>query len=317
MRSRPLQLRPVLFTLALLAMPAVAPALQARLDRARAGTAITNPRIEVTDLATRRTTAYDPGRGDQVPLTVGQRVLVRVVATVRDSGGRAVEVPADFQVTAGDWRIDVAPRGGGVVVAALEPNSVDRGKTGSRSQLLYRVRGVQADHHDATGRVTFDIQPTVAAAPAPDTRWQRSTDVARDLATLVPSLTFDPAWVQRVYQGGYDGARTLASQLADLAVRRGTYRDLPPTQVLAELYRNLLGREGSSEDLWRQDPGFRANVDVLRDRGLAAMVDSLVTSEEYRQRYDFAGFDVLPTRQDALDLWRDRVDRGAATTRPN
>ena len=92
------------------------------------------------------------------------------------------------------------------------------------------------------------------------------------------------AAVDRVNRDGIDGLRDVAGQLAREAQDRGVFNDRRSTEVVAALYRDLLGRECSYEEIYRSDRAVREYADWLRDRdGLVRLVVELVTSDEFRR----------------------------------
>jgi hypothetical protein len=93
----------------------------------------------------------------------------------------------------------------------------------------------------------------------------------------------------RIYREGYGGVPTVATGLARIAEQRGLGRSPldrgyqeRDVERLAGLYRDLLHRQQSDRDLWQQDPGFRANVEALHRKGLAAVVESIIDADEFR-----------------------------------
>lgn len=286
-----------------------------------------------------RVTWLDSGRqqnfqiqpAEHVPLTVGERVRVDLVGTLIVDG-RGVERPvrADFEVAAGDWRIDAAPaQGDAVTVTAVQPNEVTRGGApeDSRSQLRYTVTG-DYDLRQALreGRITFDISPRPGAEPgestAPeDERWQHAERVADALSQVLldEAREIDDALVRRIYRNGQDGAEEVATALALEAERRGYLRDWTPQQVVGHLYRYLVGRQGSYRDIAERDPsGFQANLDRLDRSGYRELVRAFVESQEFRRVHDLERLEELPVdpgEGDPVrsDPWR---DRDATDTRP-
>lgn len=285
-----------------LAVGATASAQQVRVDPAPpAGTRLVGLEVLVTDLATGRTTAHPLGQ--HVPLTVGDRVRVELAGSAVIGGsGRRVALPADFAIGGGSWRLELAPTGaGGAVVHAVQPNEVDRGRENRPSHLTFDVRGDYEPPRFTSGTVTFEISPT-AAAEAPSERWQRSERLAQHLAhvLLVDSPQVDVGWVERIYQQGTAGTATLAHQLATSAMQSGRLSEVPPWEVTAHLYRHLLGREGTAADLWREDTGFRSNLEMLEERGYATLVAALVESQEFRQRHEMTSLERLPRDRSAV-----------------
>lgn len=281
-----------------LAVATVATAQQVR-PAPPAGTRLVALEIVVTDLDTERATTYDAG--EHVPLTVGDRVRVEIQGSaVIDGTGRRVALPADFAIGGGSWRLELAPTAGGdAVVHAVQPNEVDRGRENRPSHITFELRGDYEPRRLTSGSVTFEIAPADQAAdqtPTTSERWQRSERLTRDLAhvLLVDSPQIEERWIDEVYREGSAGARSLAHQLATSAVRAGRLRDAPPWEVTAHLYRHLLGREGTAAELWREDPGFRDNMELLEERGYQTLVTTLLDSDELSERYELDRFENLP-----------------------
>lgn len=274
-----------------LALAATAGAQQVRVGPAPPdGTRLLGVEVLVTDLATNRTTTYELGR--HVPLNVGDRVRVELVGSALVDGvGRRVALPADFAAGGGGRQLGLAPtREGGVVVHTDQVAGDDE----RPSQIRFDLRGQYEPRRLASGFVTFEIAPR-NQPQAPAEGRQISERVARDLAhvLLVDSPRVETTWVERIERGGESEARVVARQLAATASQSGRLREMPPWEVTAHLYRHLLGRQGTAADLWRTDPGFRGNLELLEERGYQALVDAVLGSQEFRDRHPF---DRLPTR---------------------
>jgi hypothetical protein len=280
------RIRPTLPFLLLLLFLAALPAGGQGGATAPAGTRIIVVEVEVSDLETGETDVHP--LGEHVPLTVGDRVHVRLRVTGMVSGaGRRIDVPVEYEVGGGNWRIEVQParNGDGIVVEALRPDEDDRGRPDSRSHVDFRILGdYDVKPRLASGSITFDIDP--AAVAADDDRREAAEAVARDLAHIlyVDDPAVDTVWVDRLDAGGYSAATALARQLAAQAQRSAGLRDAPPWEVTAHLYRHLLGRSGTAEELWRRDPGFRGSMELLAERGYQQLVESVVASPEFRGR---------------------------------
>jgi hypothetical protein len=275
-----------------LAVPAAAQ--QVRVEPAPPGDLrLVDVHVMVTDLATNRTATYELGQ--HVPLAVGDRVRIDLAGSaIIDGTGRRVALPADFTEGGGGWRLDISPtRQGGVVVHAVQPNEADRGRGDQPSHIQFDLRADVEPRRFNTGGVTFEIAPRAAVVETPETRGI-SEGLARDLAhvLLVDSPRVEQSWVDRIERGGEAEARTLARQLATQAAQNGRLSNMPPWEVTAHLYRHLLGRQGSAAALWRQDTGFRGNLELLEDRGYPALVDAVLASQEFRGRHQL---DRLPS----------------------
>lgn len=294
-----MRFRPTAFLAALglaLTLAATADAQQVRVGPAPPdGTRLLDVEVLVTDLATNRTQAY--ALGQHVPLTVGDRVRIDLAGSALiDGTGRRVALPADFTVGGGSWRLEIAPTGeGGVVVQAVQPNEVDRGRGERPSHVQFALRGAYEPRRLTSGSVTFEIEPR-AQPQAPAESRRISEQLARDLAHVlyVERPRVEQGWVERIERGGEREVRALARQLAAQAAQNDRLREAPPWEVTAHLYRHLLGRKGSAADLWRQDAGFRENLELLQARGYPALVDAVVASQEFRSRHPFDRLPMAP-----------------------
>lgn len=266
------------------------------------GSRLLDVEVLVTDLATNRTVAYD--LGEHVPLAAGDRVRIDLVGSALVDGvGRRVALPADFTAGGGGHRLGLAPtREGGVVVHAEQA----AGEADRPSQVRFDLRGEYEPARLASGFVTFEVAPRQAVT-APSERWQLSERVARDLAhvLLVDRPHVDENWTARIHDTGLTGARALGRQLAATALQDRRLEEMPPWEVTAHLYRHLLGRQGTAAELWRHDPGFWGSVELLDERGYATLVDTLLQSREFAERYELRRFEALP-----------RSDRPMARPRP-
>jgi hypothetical protein len=65
-------------------------------------------------------------------------------------------------------------------------------------------------------------------------------------------------------------------------------------RVLGDLYRDLLLRDQSDQELWDRDRGFRGNVNTLRRGGLERIVDVIVTSQEFHSVNKLYELDRMP-----------------------
>jgi len=122
----------------------------------------------------------------------------------------------------------------------------------------------------------------------------------------------EPTFVERIYNQGSSGIRDVASLLANEVARSGDQQRWQRDDLLARLYRNLLGRQGDTRQIAADDPaGFANNLRLLDREGYEKLVLSLVGSAEFRQVHDLDAFDDLPANP---DLQRRPVLRD---TRPN
>jgi hypothetical protein len=162
----------------------------------------------------------------------------------------------------------------------------------------------------AKGRITFDIEGEVVDDPddvAAADRWRRSARVADDLtAILLDDDDYEPTTddIERIYFDGREGVRDVALRYAAEAERRGSLRGEPPWEVVYNLYSELLGRTTPLGELWDAERGFRGNVEKYEDEGYAELVEAIVLSEEFAERYELAELETMPLRD------RDRLGEG-------
>jgi hypothetical protein len=234
---------------------------------------------------------------ESVPVRDGDRLRISLVGTDVSSGiGREVPLNASWSPAAGRGQLSVLRSGGDWVEVEV------RG-TGT-SQLGYNLRsGADIRQNMASGRLTFEAGGRGGSTGRPgrgDSGGSASQQVVGDLYRAI--LERDPRGrdidddVASVERGGQVAARDLALQLAEQADRQGLgrsrrsrgYEDEDRERV-ADLYRILLGRDQSADQLWAQDRGFRGQVEALHERGLARVVQSIVDSDEFRSRYQLDG----------------------------
>lgn len=260
--------------------------------------------VKVEDLRSHTITKY--ALGEAVPVNAGDRVRVFLVGTaiVRGTG---VESPVDarFGIGAGHDAISIGNPG---------PNSivVDVRGGGGRAQVTYSASGRYDMTHDRDGRITFEIGGGAPVGPGPGPIVGGGSHDRRDRALHLANVLYRAILnqevggprgeedVNRIYQGGYRGVRDVAVSLAREAERSGlgasrsgrgyTEKD---TLRVGDLYRQLLKRTDSYQTLWDSDPGFRENVRVLHDRGLAAVVQTIVDSQEFVNSQNLGRFDAL------------------------
>ncbi len=248
------------------------------------------------------TTHGDFQLGDAVPAQVGERLQVSLLGTgIFNGAGREVPVDASFAIAAGGHNCSLLRTG---------PNWALVGVNGAGGNGLCQRSWNAAARYQmrpslASGRITFKIGArAAAAAPAAVTvpespqgytrdRWRRAWELDGMLyrAVLGEEPRGERARVDadRIYREGYGGVLTVATELARIAEERGLGRSTldrgyqeRDVERLAGLYRDLLHRQQGDRDLWQQDPGFRANVDALHRKGLVAVVESIVDSDEFR-----------------------------------
>jgi hypothetical protein len=262
--------------------------------------------LEIIALKARVHSQNGPTNGDfeiggGVPAQVGERLRVSLVGTAIVNGaGREVPVDAHFNIAAGHNDISLVSTGPNwalVSVNAAGGNGL--GQLGYVTAGNYRIKpGL------ASGRITFKIGGAATqASPVPPPvevpqgftpdRWRQARELNARLHRAIlgdePRGDQARADAERIYRDGYGGLLTVATRLARAADDRGLGRSTADrgyqerdVERVGGLYRDLLRRQASNQDLWRQDPGFRANVEALHEKGLAAVVASIVDSAEYR-----------------------------------
>lgn len=255
---------------------------------------------------------------ETIPLREGERIRVHLMGTVVDRTGTGEGRPihARFSIAAGRDQIDIVQTGPNWVVVRAQPR-----KGEGLAQVLYEV----TDNYDMkeawkTGRLTFRVEDALAgtapiAPPAVErSRWDRAADLTdqlyRSILGVAPQGNTGREDIEHVYVLGLAGVRDVALALAEDAGSR--YDRLPQdaaVEVLGNLYRGLLRREGSNEQIWNQDPGFRTNVDTLRRQGYEKIVEVIVDAGEFRTANNLMSFGSL-AGQDDPD-WRNQRGRYA------
>lgn len=247
------------------------------------------------------TTKGDFEIGGGVPARVGERLRVSLVGTgIVNGAGREVPVDARFNIAAGHNDISLLSTGPNWAVVGINAGGGNGlGQLGYVTTGNYRIKpGL------ASGRITFKIGIGAAqATPAPppvelppgytQNRWRQALELNARLRRAIlgdePRGDQARADVDRIYRDGYGGLLTVATALARAADDRGLGRSTADrgyqerdVERVGGLYRHLLHRQGSNQDLWQQDSGFRGNVEALHEKGLVAVVSSIVNSDEFR-----------------------------------
>lgn len=234
---------------------------------------------------------------DRVQLALGNRYRVSLVGADRagDSSGD-VAVQSRFAEAAGRGAIDLGNSGGNFVV--VEPLAV------GSSELSYEVtQSYDMPAAWRTGRILIDVVAgTGGTGSVTDrARWQHSQDLATLLYQTIlqesPSQERErnfEADVRRIYDEGFPGLRGVALALGGEARERDTFGHQRSSQVVGELYRDLLGRTGSNDELFRSDAGFRENVDRMgRGQKIVDVIETIVGSEEFRRNHNLDGLGLM------------------------
>jgi hypothetical protein len=268
-----------------LALPAAAAPLEVIAVKAR---------VESQNGATRGD--FEIGGG--VPAQIGERLKVSLVGTgIFNGAGREVPIEARFTVAAGGHNLSLVRTGPNWALV-----SINGAGGNGLAQLAYIAgTGYRMRPSLASGRITFKIGGAGTAAAVPEElpqgyehgRWRRALEVNAMLYRAIlgeePHGERARVNVDRIYREGYGGVLTTATELARVAEERGLGRAVVDrgyqerdVERVGRLYRDLLHRQQSDQDLWQQDNGFRGQVRALHERGLVAVVESVVGSDEFR-----------------------------------
>jgi hypothetical protein len=249
--------------------------------------------------------------GDGIPVQIGEQVKVSLVGTAIVNGiGVESPVNARFTVAAGGHNIELVRTGPNWAIVKVN----DNGGNGL-AQLAYSVVGDYQMRNDHDGRFTFKIggNPPAADNPGDGARMGRGDrwDKARSLTSMLYlAILGEPPRgrqaeidTQRIYRNGFGGVLDVAASLTRQAEDRGLgratvergYQDRDIERV-AGLYRDLLHRQDDNRTMWDRDRGFRDNVEALHRRGLSVVVQSIVSSDEFRTANNLGDFSPLPAR---------------------
>lgn len=236
---------------------------------------------------------------EPIPARQGDRLRLRLVGTAIEADGDGVEIPieARFEHPSGRHALEIEERGSNwVMVESL-------GRDTDHVQLAFEVTG-RYDLRPAMtqGRLTFDlgaggaggIGTSIGGTPITDRdRLRRAEELASRLYQSILRVDdravrlasgYDEA-VDRIYRHGPDGAFQIAVELAREGESRQVYRGVPSRDVVEHLYRTLLVRTVSDEELLA-DNGFVGNVRLYEREGLDAVVDVIARSSEFRDTHD-------------------------------
>lgn len=303
---------------AALVLTAAASGLEAQGVRKQVGQKETRPTTGPTNIIALQSRVDDHGRvygvnpAETIPLRAGERVRVEFVGTAIAGNGNGVERPvhASFQLAAGRDQIDLVQTGPHWFIVQARPRKDD-----GIAQIAYQVTG----NYDMkgglrTGRITFQVDGTTTSNPGQigdrdRARWDQTRAINdrlwRSIVGQAPTGTAGTEDADHIYRMGYKGVMDVARALAeDVGGQYDRLSQERAVQVLGDLYRGLLRRNGDNNQLWDSDPGFRGNVDELRRRGYVAMVTGLVNSEEFKQANQMRDFGSLAGQNDDYDQWR-------------
>jgi len=242
-----------------------------------------------------RNATYGVKPAQPIPVNPGDRIRLHLVGTAIINGnGVEREMPARFTVAAGRGQIDIVQTG--ATWALVQVNSRGDGI----AQLGYEVTGNDYDMKGGLrqGRITFEIGEGEAEI-SPESvgpgsvgnvdraRWTRARELTdqlyRSIVGAAPSGDTAQRDLEHIYEMGAIGVRDVALALAhDVNTRFDRLPQDDAVEVLGDLYRGLLRRDLSNQQLWDMDSGFRNNTDTLRRKGYVTTVQGLLDSEEFR-----------------------------------
>jgi hypothetical protein len=294
MKPKALLLSSVLATL--VAVPAMA--------QPRGRTSMIALQVNVEDTGTRQQVTYGlRPNTENIPLAPGQSMRVSLVGTaIVNNVGVERPVRARFFPVSGSSGVELGQSGSNWVVVR------GRGAGGNGlAQIGYEVtdNAYQMKGAFDSGRITFQMAgggdrrgegpgPGPGVGPGPGYGGDRraaAEEITRELYRAI--LRQDDTGSRRaqddaaaIARGGLPTIVRVATSMAVTAEGNGTYDRRNARETVGELYRQLLHRDMSNREIAYQDPGFRDNVRLLQDRGLAALVQTIVGSQEYQRVHE-------------------------------
>ena len=233
------------------------------------------------------------GVGESASVAVGETVRIELVGTaIIDGVGEEVPIDATFNVAAGRENIQLGRSGDNWVTVAV------RGDEGGRAQVGFAVSGdYEMRGRDTNGRVTLEIEG--GESDEEESGASSSEEVTSALYRSILNARVSVADMQddidRIDEQGYSAAVEVAAELAEEAESQGFGRSQRERGYEAEdirrvgtLYRALLKRQQSDQQLWSEDRGFADNVRGLHRNGLGALVQTIVGSQEFQQAWGFS-----------------------------
>jgi opacity protein-like surface antigen len=268
-----------------------------------------------------RSETYGVKPAEAIPVNPGDRVRIHLVGTAIINGnGVERRIPARFSVAAGKGHIDIVQTGPDW--ALVQVNSRGDGL----AQLGYEVTGNNYEMKSGLrdGRITLQIGDGPESSPGSlgnvdRVRWDRARDLTdqlyRSILGVAPQGDVAQKDLEHIYEMGALGVRDVALALADDANSRfDRLSQDDAVDVLGDLYRGLLRRPGSDDQLWDQDPGFRTNVDTLQRQGYEKIVQVILDAPEFRTANALSEFGSLAGLDHNPD-WRS--DRSRYAIRDN
>lgn len=264
-----------------------------------------------------RNATYGIKPAEAIPVNPGDRVRIHLVGTAIVNGnGVERRMPARFSVVAGKGNVDIVQTGSDW--ALVQVNS--RGD-GELAQLGYEVTDSSYEMKGGlrAGRITLQIGGDLESVPGQvgtvdQTRWGQARDLTdrlyRSILGVAPQGEIAREDTEHIYEMGFLGVREVAMALAnDAGTRNDRLGQDQAVEVLGDLYRGLLRRTGSDNQLWDQDSGFRTNVDTLRRQGFNKMVQVIIDAPEFMTANNLRDFGNLAGRDDSN--WRSDRSRYA------
>ncbi len=235
------------------------------------------------------------GVGESATVSVGESVRIELVGTaIIDGIGQEVPIDATFNVAAGRENIQLGRSGDNWVTVAVRGDADGRAQVGFSVEGDYEMRG-----RNTSGRITLEIE-----GGSDDDEEDGGSASAEELTSALYRSILNARVsradmqddVDRIDEQGYRGAVEVAAALAEEAESQGLGRserergyEAEDIRRVGSLYRSLLKRQQSDQQLWDEDGGFADNVRGLHRRGLEALVQTIVGSQEFQQAWGFSG----------------------------
>jgi hypothetical protein len=249
-----------------------------------------------------RNATYGVKPAESIPVNPGERIRIHLVGTAIVHGsGVERPIPARFSVVAGKGQIDIVQTGQDW--ALVQVNS--RGNGNGLAQIGYEVttNAYQMKGGLREGRITLEIGGGLASSSPGSTgsgsvdrnRWNYARDLTdqlyRSILGVAPQGDVAQRDLEHIYEMGLIGVRDVALALAnDTNARYDRLSQNDAVNVLGDLYRGLLRRNASNDQLWDQDPGFRGNVDALRRQGYSRIIQGILDAPEFRSVNNLGDF---------------------------
>ncbi len=236
------------------------------------------------------------GVGESAAVRVGETVRIELVGTAIINGiGEEVPIDADFNVAAGRGNIQLGNAGDNWVNVAVRSADGDgTAQVGFSVTTDYDMHG-----RNTSGRITLEIEGSGGSRDddSSDSSAEDLTDALyRSIANTRAADQDVEADVEHIRENGYRGAVEVAASLAEEAESDGRGRserergyEAEDIRRVGSLYRGLLKRQQSDQELWNEDRGFVNNVRALHEHGFESLVQTIVGSQEFREAWGFTG----------------------------